>query len=211
MTDQSVQALLTLIEEHQAAECQRLLAEARAQAADMVKHAYHEALRRMHQAIVDERQRARREISSADAHLSTVRRQRAQRHARAILNEARGLLRLALEVRWADPSTRAAWVDGLIADALRALPEGPRRIAHPPDWPAEERQRVAERLQTAGRPAPEWVQDSSLQAGLRLCAGGACVDGSLGGLLADADGIDGELLALAGDVMQPPEAQGHGG
>jgi hypothetical protein len=211
VAERSLEALLGLVREHEAAECQRLISDARVHAADITRGAHRQARSRMHDAVAEERQRAEREISAAQAHVATLRRQHQQRFAVVLLDEGWALLAAELQKRWGDPAVRAQWVAGLVREARDRLPAGPQRVIHPADWPPEERESLARQLGEAPGHAPQFVEDAAIRAGLRLCADGACVDGTVDGLLADRSAIQGELLALLGPVGMAAEGDAGGG
>jgi vacuolar-type H+-ATPase subunit H len=202
VAEQSLDALLGLVSEHQVAECQRLISDARVQAAQITRAAHRQARSRMHDAIAEERQRAAREISAAQAHVATLRRQHRQRFTVALLDEGWALLVAELQKRWTDPTARAQWVAGLVREAHSRLPAGPQRVVHPADWPHEEQESLAQQLGGAPGHVPQFVEEGAIRAGLRLSADGACVDGTVDGLLADKSAIQGELLALLGGTGQ---------
>ena len=205
MTADPLRALLDLVNERQRVECERLIRDARSQARDMVSGARREARGRMHATILGERARGGREISAAEAHLKTRRRQHEQRHAVTLLGRGWGLLEAALEARWRDRFARVAWVEGLVIEAMQALPQGPRRIMHPVDWPSAEREALRDRLRPVLAEPLEFVEDAGIRAGLRLCADGTCVDGTIDGLVAGRTAVEAELLALleAGPRVEP--------
>jgi hypothetical protein len=83
-------------------------------------------------------------------------------------------------------------------EALRLLPRQAWTIHHAPDWPQDEIQMLSHRLaEQLGQPL-EWRADGSIAAGFRITAGGAGLDATLEGLLADREPLQARLLALMG-------------
>jgi hypothetical protein len=191
-----MRSLLHVIEVYRIRRCEELLQEAERQAADLIKQAYREGRQRLHQAIVEERQRGSAAIAALEAQLRTQYRQRRQQIEVMLLQ--RGLERLRTELlrRWQDSSTRRLWVEGLLHQGLKLLPHRNWRITHPQDWSRDEQDETVAFLQTHIEGAPELASAAGLQAGLRICSGGTCLDGTLPSLLADRRAIEAQLLAL---------------
>ena len=122
----------------------------------------------------------------------------ARRRAVALLAAAWPRLPAALQWLWRQPDTRAAWTSRLAQVARGMLAADGWRIAHPPGWAEAERQAFA-----AGIAAPaEFSAGEDIEAGLRICRGGNCVDGTLQALLADRRAIEARLLARLGEHAQ---------
>jgi hypothetical protein len=194
--EEQVRSLLQVIEVYQMRRCEELLREAEHQAADIVKQAYLEGRQRLHQAIIEERQRGRAAVAALEAQLQTRHRQRRQQVEAVLLQRGLERLRAELVRRWRDPSTRQLWVDGLLHQGLKALPHRDWCITHPQDWPREEQDEAAALLRTRIGGALEFRPGSGLQAGLKICSGGTCLDGTLPSLLTDRRAVEGQLLAL---------------
>lgn len=162
--------LLAVVETARERRCAEIAAGARTAAERIVREARREALRRSHAAFAELRSRAQAERSAAAAALETARRVQRFRLDRALVAQGMGLLRPALERRWADPAARAEWHEAALEVARQRLPPGTWTIEHAPGL-----------------------------TGVRVRSGGACVDGSLEGLLADGSEIEARLLAQFGD------------
>lgn len=190
------QALLDLVENDSRARSEAIAAEAHERAQALLGQAHAEARGRVREAFAEERKHASERLAAAHAKLATHRRHADQQRAAALL--AIGLARLpeTLQHLWRDASTRAAWVDAVLGSALGVLPERGWRIAHPNDWPADERQAVLARVMSGRNAAPDFVQDPRVAAGLRISANGIVVDGTLAGVVADRRAIGARLLGL---------------
>ena len=68
-------------------------------------------------------------------------------------------------------------------------------LEHPQDWPDEERDRAIELAQERCGAKVTTRPADGLKAGLKILSGGALVDMSIPGLLANERTIEGELLA----------------
>ena len=82
-------------------------------------------------------------VAAARATLQTRLRLAGQHRSAAFL--AAGWQRLpdALAKRWQATESRRAWVAAIVAQARSAMPKAALRIAHPPDWPSDERDALA--------------------------------------------------------------------
>ena len=176
---------LARIQEQTEGEVGALLADARARARARVR-----------EAVADERRRAERELRGVTARTETRLRQRFHQTASELLDRTTPLLGNALDQRWQDPEARRRWLDDALELARRRLPAGSWTLEHPPELGADELHRALKRvaapkadLHITPRPAQQ------LTAGVRVCCGGACLDASREGLLADPERIRGLLLA----------------
>lgn len=206
LIERQAQALLDLVEADRRQQCSAALDEAQARAAAQRAQAQAQARARMRQTFVEQRLRRQEAIAAAQARLATQRRLHAQQHTAALLRLAWQQLPVELSALWQQPTTRAAWVAQVLAAAREHLPPGGWRIVHGADWPASERQALAEELaaqqaaqqahQRAGQgaAAPVFEADTSLAAGLKVLAGGNVIDGTLAALLADRADFEARLL-----------------
>jgi hypothetical protein len=188
------QALLDLVEGDRCAQCDALLAEARARAATLVGEVHAEARARVRDAFAEERRRTRDRVAAARAKLQTQRRLHEQQRAAALLELGWRLLPGALQARWRDADMRRAWIGAVVAAASRVLPRVEWRIAHDPSWSDAERQATGSRIAADLGAAPAFVADPAIVAGLRIAASGNVVDGTLGGLIADRAEVGARLL-----------------
>jgi len=195
VTDPALTGMLELIAAHEARACGAILGQARKEAQRLIREAHRDVRTRMHQTLLDLRNQMRHEIAQADAALETARRQHRARCEFALLKWAEKPLREAFIARWQDARARGAWVNQLVIQARRVLPAVSWEVLHAPGWPAAEHEQLAAELTRDLGHAPIFVERTDIEAGLRLCAKGACLDGTLAGLLADRDTVHGRLLA----------------
>lgn len=193
--DAQVETLLALVEQHRTERCTELLSQAEQRRHTLLADAYGEARARMHEAILAERRRGQDKLDATRAQLAT--RARAAQHRTALLLLQRGweLLGQAMLQRWKSAPQRQCWVDTLLHQALQLLPRCAWVIEHPPGWNPAECTALQEALQTHCGGTLQWRADDQIDAGLRICAEGACLDGTLEGLLADRSAIEAQLLA----------------
>jgi hypothetical protein len=192
--EEQARALLHVVEMFQQRRCEEIMAQARSQAAALLGDAYRDGRARLHQAIEDERRRAREQLGALQAELATYQRQCAQRAAAAMLHAAWPKLRAELLRRWRTPATREGWVDALLRQAVEVLPAGAWQIVHPIDWPEGERVQTGHWLETQVSAAPSFESDPAVHAGLRICQQGTCLDGTLEALLAERRTLEAGLL-----------------
>jgi hypothetical protein len=194
--DRQAQALLDLVAADRAQKCEAILAEARGKAADLLRQAHTDARDRMRKAFREERERHDARVNAARANLQTRRRLGLQQRAAALLATASTRLPDELLRRWEAAPTRRTWVAAVIADARRLMPGGAWQILHARNWPATEREAIATELASALGAAPTFIADAGIRAGLKICADGNIVDGTLDGLIADRAVIGAQVLHL---------------
>lgn len=202
-TREQTEALLAVVDDYRARECRRLLEEAQQEAQALTEQAYTEARRRVHHAVVAERERAVNRVQAAQAELQTARRRHRQRTLLTLLDAAWGRLEEELVTRWREPETRKVWVDHLLAEALRQLPAGRWSIVPPPFWSIREQREVEERLVARLGEPPQILPNAKVRAGLRITYGATSLDGTLEGLLSGRKGVEARLLALLSEVETP--------
>lgn len=210
--DAQMEALLALVEQHRAERCSQLLAQAEERRHALLAEAYGEARSRMHEAVLTERRRGKDKLDATRAQLET--RARAQQHQTALLLLQQGweLLGQAVLQRWKSAPQRRLWVGTLLRQALHLLPRCSWVIEHPPGWDPAECAELHEALRAHCGALPQLQANDQLDAGLRICAAGACLDGTLEGLLADREAIEAQLLAQLHNLLnvnQPPMGRAH--
>jgi vacuolar-type H+-ATPase subunit H len=206
----ALERMLRLVEERERREREAILAQARAEARRIVAEARAEVRQRGHQDVQELRQWMRREIGRAEAAFETAKRRHRSKRDAALLEAGWGRLREALAARWRDPAGRRAWVEMLLREARASLPKTAWDIPHPRDWPEAERGELARRLERELGHPPRFHPSPDCSAGLKLCAGGACLDGTLEGILLDRPAIEARLLAELGREASKRQAAGAG-
>ena len=192
---QAQQQLLAVVERYREEQCAALLARANDQARELVRQAYAEARARGQRGLAEVRLHYRDRIAAAQARQQTRMRQRRQQDNSALLASLWEPLRAAILSRWQEPAARRAWIDALLRTAAASLLDSSWTIEHPADWPQAEQHAVRSRV---GEVSVSFAPQAGMAAGLRICAGGACVDGSVDGLLKDRAYIESLLLAALG-------------
>ena len=155
----------------------------------------------MHAAVEEERLRANQRIAAARAQVQTRLRQRAHQTALLLLHHGWDHLHQALIERWKAPETRSRWIAALGRQALHTLPRQAWKIHHPPGWDTAEASTLCERIAGHCGVKPSFEADNEIGAGLRLVTDGACLDGTLEGLLADRSAIEAQLLAQLNHLL----------
>lgn len=185
--ERPLQALLALLETEQRTACDRLMAQARADAAALRDSSRAEARARVREAFAAQRRRRDERLVAAQARLATQRRLHAQQQTAALLALALQQLPQELRALWAAPATRLAWMQSTLAGARAQLPAGGWLLRHAPGLTPEERAALAE-------DGLRFEEDAALEAGLRVEAGANVVDGSLAGLMAGRAEFEARLL-----------------
>jgi hypothetical protein len=195
-----VVALLELVEEDRRGRCEAIAAAARQRIDALLAEAHATARAQVREAFAAERTHAAERIAAARAALATRRRLYEQQRAAALLAVGMERLPEALRARWRDDAARAAWVDAVVGVASAALPREDWRIVHPVGWADAERDALATRLARELGTAPAFAGDRAIVAGMRICARGNAIDGTLAGLVADRTMLGARLLGLIEDL-----------
>jgi len=196
-------ALLKLVEDERDEACRRALAEAEQTARALLRETHRKERAHLHRRILEERARIQARIQAVEAERLTRERREQARSSARVLEQAWPLLRLGLAQRWQDPEGRRRWVARCVRQALASLPPGAWTLRHAPGWPPGEQQAVREELGRALGVEPQLRSDTDVEAGLIVDSGGACLDGSLRGLLADRPRLEARLLALLAGESPP--------
>jgi vacuolar-type H+-ATPase subunit E/Vma4 len=200
--DTRLQHLLDVVEHNREERCQALLDEAAEQAQQLVRQAYRDARERLHTRVQSTREDARQRLAAAEAQRQTRARLQRQNADRALLERAWEPLNEQLLAYWHETGSRRQWIEHLIQQATINLVEKPWRIEHPADWPDEERTELLAQLVKASGSVPEFSARTEIRAGLRICAGDACVDGTRCGLLRSRSRIEGIMLAKLNECRE---------
>lgn len=190
-----VDALLELLEQSRSAQCQQAREGAELQAAELLRRARRAARERVSKAAHEERARLEREVRMVEAEIETEQRRRARRRDSLLIEAGRKLLAEALAARWARAEARREWTACALEEAAGVLLGREWTLEHPQDWPDEERDRAIELAQERCGAKVTTRPADGLKAGLKILSGGALVDMSIPGLLANERTIEGELLA----------------
>ena len=201
---EDVAQFLELVERDRSERCRAILADAEAQAREVVRAARREAARRFRLALHEERERSRKRVEAARAELATTERQQDHELVRLALARGWDCLRIELIRRWRIRDSRARWTRALIERALGLLPVAPWRIEHGPDFCTSELDAFAPRIVERSGARPELFENRETLAGLAIVSQGVRLDATLDGLLADGAAVEGRLLVeLALELPKP--------
>jgi hypothetical protein len=189
-------ALLRRLAREQELRTRRAREDAEEQARDIVRRARSEARARVHQAVLDTRRENETATARKRAALDTRERRSRQAMLRRLLDDAWRRLPSALESRWQDGAARVAWCRAACAQAAGSLLRTEHLVVELDGlWRYELGPVIEASLATAARGTLEIVPVERLGPGLRLRGGKACIDATIGGLVAARDRIAAELLA----------------
>ena len=196
IADAQLKHLLAVVDRRREDRCNELLQEAHDNAQQVIKHAFSEARSRMHQEILDLREHYRQQIASAEAHQQTNIRQQRQHIDQELLAALWQPLHDVLLRRWQQTEPRRIWIRELVKLAAATLVSPSWTIEHSTDWPVQERTALETQLsQEFKNLVVSFSAMESIQAGLRISADGASVDGTVEGLLGERSRIEALLLA----------------
>ena len=193
--DTQLQHLLEVVDRRREEHCARVAEEAQAQARQIVKQAWRESRSRAHEDLLELRAQIRQQLASADARRQTRQRQQRQQLEQELISTCWPLLHDALQRLWDDRETRKRWVKDLILQASNTLLNAHWSIEHPANWPGQECNDLKAKLSNEFDCFPTFEAQTAITAGLRITAGGACVDGTSSGLLQGRTRIEAMLLA----------------
>ena len=196
IVDAQVQYLLKLVEQHRQKSCTKIQALAQEKAAELISKAHGAARNRMHDFNINLRGEIDRQLSSTEARLQTQKRLARQQSDEELLDSGWSLMQTSLEQFWQQADTRRQWIDNLVTLATAKLVSPHWQIEHPADWATEERHTLQKLLQEQLGQLPEFKSDSNISAGLRLCATGSCIDGTVVGLMHEKSWIEAKLLMV---------------
>ena len=191
-----VDRLLDVVSEYQDKQCEKILTQAQQEAQQIIGQAYGDSRLRLHQYILESREDMQREIVTAKAKSHTIRKQLQHKADRLYLNQAWEMLKDKLITCWQNKEQRQRWVQKILVVALQVLPSQDWLVEHPDCWSEEEKHNLINQArQKSSGIAVNFAVSSDIIAGIRICAHGATVDGSLQGLLANRSRIESEFLA----------------
>jgi hypothetical protein len=190
------EALLRRVAREQESRCRRARDAAQEQASSIVARAWEEARTRLRQAVDEERRAVDKALGDRRAALETVARQREQAVLRELMDDAWRDLPGTLASSWQRDDARREWCAAACAVAVRALQADQGYTVEIDAADADDVRRIVEQaLQLSPGTEVHFREVPSLGAGLRIHAGRACVDATVGGLLASRERIESELLA----------------
>lgn len=193
--DLQVRSVLEVLRAQRDRRCREIQHAAARRAEQLLADSRRRMRERVHRAVVEERQRRETALLDARHRIETARRKAVQAHYREFLQEAAPLLLAELEQRWRDAAARRDWCAAAIGEASDRLPGARWAVEHPADWTPDDAQWLAQAFVDSGLPQPESGEDAAISAGLRIRFGGACLDATLEGLLANRPAVEARLLA----------------
>jgi vacuolar-type H+-ATPase subunit E/Vma4 len=196
LLDTQSDALLRRLERERDARARRAREDAEAQALELVRRARSEARARVREAVIEIRRDESAALAQRLAALDTRRRRALQATLRSLLEAAWASLPAALSSRWNDPIAREEWCGAACAEGARRLRTGSDVGIEVDAADAASVGSLAQRCLTGlGVEQTIVVPVTNLGAGLRLRAGGACLDATVPGLLASRGRVAADLLA----------------
>ena len=199
IVDHQVETLTGVLRERTDQRCREIQREARQRADALLSQSRREARTRVHEAVLEERKRRESAIADARHRLDTEARRQLQGRYQKLIDLAWPLLNRELVARWTRPGPRAEWCELLVVEAAQLLGKDDWLVEHPPPdtnaWSRNDRNRLQELLAIRDIPSPQFQPDPALESGLRIRRHGACLDGTIGGLLARRAAVIARLLA----------------
>jgi len=190
------EALLGRVAREEEQRTRRVREEAAEQARTIVVRARAEARQRLRQAVEEERRELARAIADRSAALDTEARRAEQAMLRSLIEGAWQRLPAAVAARWEDAPAREEWVRAACEFAVRSLrSHAAITVEIDPGNGRAAGEQARALLDAAGLDSVEVREVAGLGPGLRIASGGACVDATVGGILASRERVESELLA----------------
>lgn len=197
LLDAQSTSLLRRLSREQETRTRRLREQTELQVRELLQRSRTEARARVRQAVQEQRRADEIALARRRAALDTQQRRARQATLRNLLDAAWRDLPAALQARWEEPSSRAAWCEAACAQALRLLLERDEvRVEIDAGDAAGMGPKLAPLLESHGVQRVSLMPVTGLGAGLRLRAGRACLDATIPGLLAARGRVAAELLAV---------------
>ena len=200
--DLQVQSVLGALKSQQDGRCREIESDAGHRAEQLLTDSRRRMRERVHTAVVEERQRRETALLDARHRIETRDRRKVQQQYRQFLQDAVPSLAAELAARWQDGGSRRSWCETVLGEAADRLAGDPWTVEHPPDWSAEDTAWLVQTLADRKLPPPVLHEDATITAGLRVRLDSACLDATIGGLMANARQVEGRLLA-AWERQQP--------
>jgi hypothetical protein len=193
--DLQVDSVLGALKAEQNRRCREIEGAVSRKAEQLLAESRDRMRKRMHKAVVEERQRRETALLDARHRIETAGRLRVQRHYREFLHDASPRLNAEMEARWLDEVSRRAWCEMAIGEAADRLVWDPWTVEHPGTWSGEDTKWLLQAFEARELPTPELLEDAGIAAGLRIRLDAACLDATVAGLTADLAAVEGRLLA----------------
>ena len=193
--DLQVSSMLAALKAQQDGRCRQIESAVSHKVEQLLSESRDRIRKRVHKAVIEERQRRETALLDARHRIETAERRRVQRQYREFLQDAEPMLTAELERRWQDRESRRSWCETVIGEAARRLARDPWTVEHPGDWSGEDTKWLEQTFAARELPKPLLGEDAAIVAGLRVRLGSACLDATIGGLLADRRAVEGLLLA----------------
>jgi hypothetical protein len=195
-TASQAQALLDLVAAWRDQECSRVAEAATQEAHRLRQEALVAARQQVHAAIEAARHQEAHAQQMRQAEQAQQKRQRRQQEECRQLAAGMDLLRRDLLARWQHQPARAQWLQMARQQAAAILFHQHWQVEHPAAWAEDEQAAFARAIEAEGQGSPRFIPCQELAGGVRICAGGACLDATVEGLLRDRGAIEAQLMAL---------------
>ena len=189
------ETLLGELRRQQEARCQELMQAARLEAQELLRQTRRQLHERGRQALAAERKRRAAALQQARNRMRAQESQRVQSLYAELLRQAWPQLIEQLRYRWSNAASRRAWCENLLHEASSTLQSTAWLIEHPEDWSDKDTRWLASAIKDSGLPEATLRCDLQASAGLKICSGSACVDGTINGLLVRGSYVEARLLA----------------
>jgi len=195
IVDAQITHLLGVVGRYEKEKCQAILEQATVQADKIVKEAYNVSHRRTARSLEEIRTQSFQDLKMAEASLQTNARLARHKLDEAFLEQAWEKLREALCRRWKDPEFKKNWIEEIVRQASSALISRNWTVDYSASLSAEKVNKLRACFESQAVEAITFNPQGDIDAGIRICADGACIDGTIEGLLTQKERIEEIFLA----------------
>jgi len=195
--------LLDVVSRYEKEQCQSILEQATEQAQKIVKEAYQNAHQRTTRSFEQMRSQSFQDLKMAEASLQTEARLARHKLDEAFLEKAWEQLRESLCNRWKEPGFKENWIAELIRHGSSALISKDWTVDYSSSFTDDDVSWLKSSFDLIDLESISFKPQPDIDAGIRICAGGACIDGTIEGVLTQRDRIEEIFLASIYSKLVP--------
>jgi len=201
--DAQMTHLLDVVSRYEKEQCQSILEQANEQAKKIAKEAYQNARQRTTRSFEQMRSQSFQDLKIAEASLQTEARLARHKLDEAFLEKAWEQLRESLCNRWKEPGFKQNWIAELIRQGSSALIARDWTVDYSSSFSDDDVRWLKTSFDAVDLDSISFNPQPDIDAGIRICADGACIDGTIEGVLTQRDRIEEIFLASIYSKLVP--------
>jgi len=198
--------LLDVVSQYEKEQCQSIIEQASEQAQKIVKEAYKNARQRTIRSFEEMRSKSFQDLKIAEASLQTQARLARHKLDEAFLEKAWEQLRESLCNLWKEPGFKENWIAELIHQSSSALISRDWTVDYSSSFSGDDLRWLKSSFDSIDLDSISFSPQPDIDAGIRICAGGACIDGTIEGVLTQRGRIEEVFLASIYSKSMPETA-----